>query len=115
MTLRISFQLLLLCLLAACNSNDPEVATLGVLPATGQTAQTISYSKDIKPILDTRCVACHACYDAPCQLKLTAYDGVARGASKDRVYNHKSLREGKLSRLFFDCLLYTSPSPRDNR
>ncbi len=103
MTLRISFQILLLCLLAACNSNDPEVATLGVLPATGQTAQTISYSKDIKPILDTRCVACHACYDAPCQLKLTAYDGVARGGSKDRVYNHKSLREGKLSRLFFDA------------
>lgn len=102
MTIRKSLQILLLCALAACNANGPDVATLGVLPETGQSAQAISYNQDIKPILDTRCVACHACYDAPCQLKLTAYDGVTRGGSKDRVYNHKSLREGELSRLFFD-------------
>lgn len=37
-------------------------------------------------VLETRCVVCHACYDAPCQLKLTSYDGVTRGASKDQVY-----------------------------
>ncbi|GHA13195.1 9-hexadecenoic acid cis-trans isomerase [Arenicella chitinivorans] len=93
----------MLCLLTACNSNDPEVVTLGVLPDTGITGEAISYSQDIKPILETRCVACHACYDAPCQLKLTAHEGVTRGGSKERVYNHKSLREGKLSRLFFDA------------
>jgi hypothetical protein len=28
--------------------------------------------RDVAPILESRCVVCHGCYDAPCQLKLTA-------------------------------------------
>ena len=40
----------------------------------------------VEPVLQTRCVVCHACYDAPCQLKLSSYDGITRGASKERVY-----------------------------
>ena len=28
--------------------------------------QTYSYTRDIKPILDQKCIACHGCYDAPC-------------------------------------------------
>lgn len=37
-------------------------------------------------VFEKRCVVCHACWDAPCQLKLTSYDGVARGGSKEFVY-----------------------------
>jgi hypothetical protein len=37
-------------------------------------------------VFENRCAVCHACYDAPCQLKLTSYEGVTRGASKDKVY-----------------------------
>ena len=33
-------------------------------------ASGVSYRRDVKPILDQRCVVCHGCYDAPCQLKL---------------------------------------------
>ena len=50
-----------------------------------------SYSRDIQPILDRRCVVCHACYDAPCQLKTTSWHGLARGASKEPVYHASRL------------------------
>jgi hypothetical protein len=63
----------------------------------------MSYRNDIQPILDHRCVVCHACYDAPCQLKLTAWEGVARGASKEKVYDSARLVEAPLSRLFVDA------------
>jgi len=33
--------------------------------------QPVSYQKQIRPILERRCVVCHGCYDAPCQLKLS--------------------------------------------
>src|SRR5271165_5807290 len=58
---------------------------------------------DVAPILQSRCVVCHGCYDAPCQLKLTAWEGIARGASADRVYDGTRLRAAPPSRLFEDA------------
>ncbi|MCG3716153.1 peptidylprolyl isomerase, partial [Aliarcobacter butzleri] len=49
----------------------------------------ISFSKDIKPILDSRCVSCHSCYNSPCQLKLDSFDGLDRGSSKADVYANR--------------------------
>jgi len=63
----------------------------------------MSYRNDIQPIFDHRCVVCHACYDAPCQLKLTAWEGVARGASKEKVYDSARILEAPMSRLFVDA------------
>lgn len=63
----------------------------------------VSYRQQVQPILARRCVACHACYDAPCQLKLTAWEGVARGASKTPVYDGRRLLEAPPSRLFEDA------------
>jgi len=63
----------------------------------------LSYRRDVQPLLDRRCVVCHACYDAPCQLKLTAWEGIARGASKDKVYDGGRLTEGPPTRLFEDA------------
>ena len=63
----------------------------------------MSYRADVQPILERRCVVCHACYDAPCQLKLTAWEGVARGLSKDLVYDGGRLDEAPPSRLFTDA------------
>jgi len=59
----------------------------------------------VQPILQRRCVVCHGCYDAPCQLKLTAWQGVARGASRENVYDTERLREAEPSRLFVDAQL----------
>jgi len=71
--------------------------------STPSEVNPVSFSSDVKPILDARCVACHSCYDAPCQLKLTAHEGAIRGSSKEKVYEPTRLKEAPLSRLFFDA------------
>jgi len=63
----------------------------------------VSYKQDILPILERRCVVCHGCYDAPCQLKLSSYEGLKRGASKDPVYNPSRLAPMDPTRLFIDA------------
>lgn len=63
----------------------------------------ISYTQTVQPILDKRCVVCHACYDAPCQLKTTSWEGIARGASKTRVYDATRLLAAEPSRLYEDA------------
>ena len=68
-----------------------------------QELNNISYNKDIKPILDSRCVACHGCYDAPCQLKLSSFEGLDRGASKKPVYHTNRLDAMNPTRLFIDA------------
>ncbi len=64
--------------------------------------KTVDYRRDIEPILNGRCVVCHGCYDAPCQLKMEAFDGLQRGASKKRVYDGTRIFSAELTRLFQD-------------
>jgi len=63
----------------------------------------VSYRADVQPILEQRCVVCHGCYDAPCQLKLGAWEGIARGASRDVVYDAARVRAAEPTRLFVDA------------
>ncbi len=64
----------------------------------------VTYRRDVRPVLERRCVVCHGCYDAPCQLKLGAWEGVARGTSKALVYDGTRLLEAPPTRLFVDAL-----------
>ena len=66
-------------------------------------AAPISYSKDVQPIFERNCIACHACYDATCQLKLTSGEGAERGASKELVYDGGRLKPAQPTQLFFDA------------
>ena len=59
--------------------------------------------EQVKPILDSRCVACHACYDAPCQLQMGSGAGIERGASKVLVYDATRLHPAPPTRLFIDA------------
>lgn len=61
------------------------------------------FHTDIKPIIDKRCVVCHGCYDAPCQLKMTSFESIDRGASKTKVYDGTRLLAGNLSRIAVDA------------
>ncbi len=61
------------------------------------------YQDQVKPILESRCISCHACYDAPCQIKLTAPQGIERGGSKLKVYEGSRLLAASPTRLFEDA------------
>ncbi|HET7538250.1 MAG TPA: fatty acid cis/trans isomerase [Polyangiaceae bacterium] len=64
----------------------------------------IDYESQVRPILESRCVVCHGCYDAPCQLKLSAFEGIARGGSKEIVYDGSRINAADPTRLFIDAL-----------
>jgi hypothetical protein len=49
----------------------------------------VSFTRDIKPIFDEKCVSCHACYDAPGQLDLRTVKGIVRGAMKIDAYGFR--------------------------
>lgn len=61
------------------------------------------FEHEVSPVLTKRCVVCHACYDAPCQLKMTAPEGIARGANKEKVYEGTRLTAAQPNRLFIDA------------
>lgn len=54
-------------------------------------------------VIETRCVVCHGCYDAPCQLKLGTFEGIARGASEAKVYDGARLLAVTPTRLEVDA------------
>lgn len=65
--------------------------------------QAPDYWKEVRPILDQRCVSCHACYDSPCQLNLSSYEGLTRGANPEMVYSGTRLIADRPTRLGIDA------------
>lgn len=63
----------------------------------------IDYLTQVKPIFDKRCVTCHSCYNSPCQLKLSSFEGADRGATKELVYQVERLTAQDPTRLFIDA------------
>jgi hypothetical protein len=63
----------------------------------------VSFYDEVQPILQRRCDVCHGCYDAPCQLKLTCYEGLERGGTTKLVYDGARLVREKPTRLFIDA------------
>jgi len=61
------------------------------------------YTKEIQPIFDTKCVACHSCYNSPCQLNLSSFEGVDRGMSRTNIYDFPLLNKNEPTRLFIDA------------
>ena len=60
------------------------------------------YSSRIQPIFDGRCVACHSCNNAPCQLNLQSWSGFARGANTLNIYDRFRRHSVEPSRLDID-------------
>lgn len=59
------------------------------------------FLNNVRPLLNRRCVVCHACYDAACQLKFTSAEGIERGASKQAIYTPRAF-ETDPTRLHLD-------------
>jgi len=99
---------LLMLLLSACAPAEKSITTdqaivdydlLYTLPE-----EAISYDDKVRPVLESRCVVCHGCYDAPCQLKLSSPEGIHRGANKEKVYNASRFSAAEPTRLFIDAI-----------
>ncbi|MDF1883143.1 fatty acid cis/trans isomerase [Sulfurimonas sp. SAG-AH-194-C21] len=82
---------------SACSAPTPPAVKVEA------TSIQVDYLKDVKPILDKRCVTCHSCYNSPCQAKYSSFEGVDRGASKLKVYNATRLSAVEPTRLFVDA------------
>ena len=78
------------------------IAKARELPDSPKPAK-LSYYQHTRPIIEQRCVVCHGCYDAPCQLKLESYTGLLRGANPEKVYDGTRLLGANLTRLFEDA------------
>ena len=74
-------------------------------------ASSVDYLDDVSPILERRCVVCHSCYNAACQLKLSSIEGIERGGSKSLVYDGSRLKTQEPTRLFIDA--HTTQQWRD--
>lgn len=61
-----------------------------------------SYLEKIQPIFNNRCIACHSCLNSPCQLNLTSFAGLDRGATKDDIYNRREIGNKTPTRLGID-------------
>jgi hypothetical protein len=84
-------------LIAGCAATPPA-------PVAFRTPiRTIDYLKEVKPLLDKRCVVCHSCYNSPCQLKLDSFEGADRGATRNAIYNSSRLKSMDPTRLFTDA------------
>lgn len=72
-----------------------------LVATTGPTAT--DYAHQVRPIIERRCLACHGCYDSPCQVKMESYQGLLRGASQAPVYDPTRLAPAPLTRLYEDA------------
>ena len=90
-----------LALLAACAVSKEQSSALPAAPLSR--AQASASWAAAEQVFVSRCVVCHGCYDAPCQLKLDSYAGLTRGASPQRVYDGERLFAADLTRLDIDA------------
>ena len=96
---------LLFMVLAACGSKQQDLTRLqaDVDYNILLKEENISYINQARPVLEKRCVVCHGCYDAPCQLKLTSIEGIKRGSNPEKVYNAERLLPIEPTRLYIDA------------
>lgn len=97
---RMSFALLLMAGALAFYIWQNSAAT--PVPAAAMKEDPL-YLTHIQPLFDRRCVACHACASSPCQLNLTSFDGVHRGAHKLSVYDFPKIESRAPTRLLIDA------------
>ena len=103
--------ILLLLVLTLISFSDQEIFAANPYDASKVSHREVAYDSewgqryysDVKQVFDKRCVVCHGCYDAPCQLKLSSTAGIDRGANKVRVYNGARLLQAKYVSPFADA------------
>jgi len=62
-----------------------------------------TFAAKVRPILEARCVVCHACYNSPCQLNQQTYEGLERGGNTQPIYDGTRLTAMQPTRMFQDA------------
>lgn len=93
--------LAILLMLCACADSGRELPA--TLPLPEPLTNPVSFSHDVKPILENKCLACHGCFDAPCQLKLETFEGLERGGHKLPAYGGMRTEAQQPTRLGLDA------------
>lgn len=81
-------------------------ATLFSTPENVNFSQSLPanfFTEQVEPVINNRCVVCHACYDAPCQFKMVSPNGLERGAHKEKVYEGTRITAAQPNRLGIDA------------
>lgn len=76
---------------------------LGSFYSFGNFTEEQIYAQKAEQVMQGRCIACHSCYNAPCQLNLQSYQGFDRGAAKLNVYDGLRIKSVAPSRMFVDA------------
>ncbi|GKS70073.1 fatty acid cis/trans isomerase (CTI) [Nitrosomonas sp. PY1] len=92
-------------------SGSNQIPAPAVLPAPIERA--VSYSQEIRPIVEAKCLSCHSCFDAPCQLKLENAEGLLRGAFRESIYGGARTEAMSPTRLGIDELTVSGWRKRD--
>jgi len=100
--MRCHCSLLLLVGLALTGCTTGPGATRPDQVAESPAAPEIDYLKEVQPILDRRCVACHSGAAAPCQLDLGSFAGLERGGSPRTVIDRRRQAGIEPARLMID-------------
>ena len=62
-----------------------------------------TFAAIVRPILESRCVVCHACYNSPCQLNQQSWEGLDRGANPQAIYDGSRMVAIPPTRMFEDA------------
>lgn len=81
-------------------THQTEMASSEAMP---QEVRDDFYTSQVQSIFTARCIACHACYNAPCQMNLTSFNGFKRGASKANPYDFPLVEAQSPTRLDVDA------------
>lgn len=57
----------------------------------------------VRPIFESRCMACHSCMESPCQLNMQSFDGLRRGLFRGNVYDGSRAEAVAPTRLYEDA------------
>ncbi len=80
----------LLFVLSACQNYQDAISGNNQIPIPAippaPIERPVSYTQEIRPIIEAKCLSCHSCFDAPCQLKLENVEGLLRGAFRESIY-----------------------------
>lgn len=107
MIVKITAYVLFIFILSSCGSEktDPasEQADIDYEIILSENKKPVSYINEARPILEKRCIVCHGCYDAPCQLKLTSVEAIIRGANPEKVYDAERIMAVQPTRMYVDA------------